>query len=213
MTEEYYLGLDLGQSQDYTAITILEKEPQSEDTPSNYRIRYLERPQLGTPYPDIVEKVSKMLNSDQLKDKATLVVDQTGCGRPVFDLFEKAGLNPIGISIHGGDAVTHEGSSWRVPKRDLVACLQVLLQNERLKVSKKLKLEQVLSREMLNFKVKIDPKTAHDSYSAWREGDHDDLVLAVAMAAWCGEYGPTPGGWNFAAAPVISYSDHYRGPY
>jgi hypothetical protein len=25
------------------------------------------------------------------------------------------------------------------------------------------------------------------SYEAWREGDHDDLVLAVAMACWCGE--------------------------
>ena len=40
---------------------------------------------------------------------------------------------------------------------------------------------------IFHFKVKIDPQTAHDSYSAWREADHDDLVLAVALACWLGE--------------------------
>jgi len=45
----------------------------------------------------------------------------------------------------------------------------------------------------MNFKVKIDPQTAHDSYSAWREADHDDLVLSVALAAWFAEaHAPKP---------------------
>ena len=39
----------------------------------------------------------------------------------------------------------------------------------------------------MNLKVKINIATGHHSYEAWREGDHDDLVLAVAMACWCGE--------------------------
>jgi hypothetical protein len=30
-------------------------------------------------------------------------------------------------------------------------------------------------------------RTRHETHEAWREGDHDDLVLAVAMACWCGE--------------------------
>ena len=34
--------------------------------------------------------------------------------------------------------------------------------------------------------MKIDPLTAHDSYGAWREGAHDDMVLAVAIAVWWG---------------------------
>ena len=38
-----------------------------------------------------------------------------------------------------------------------------------------------LVQELLAFRVKIDPLTAHDSYGAWREGAHDDLVLAVAL--------------------------------
>jgi len=31
---------------------------------------------------------------------------------------------------------------------------------------------------------KINLKTAHDSYEHWRETDHDDLVLATALACW-----------------------------
>jgi hypothetical protein len=76
----------------------------------------------------------------------------------------------------------------RVPKRDLVAAVQTLLQNGRLRIAAGLPLADVLRKELLNFRVKVDPRTAHDSYSHWREGDHDDLVLATACACWYREY-------------------------
>lgn len=183
----FFIGLDLGQTNDYTALSILEQR--IVDGKSSYAVRKLERVR-GLPYPDIVGKVTQIMRSPSMIDESVLVVDQTGVGAPVVDLFRESGLYPIGVLIHGGDRVAHEGSTWRVPKRDLVGLLQVLLQNSRLKVAGKLKLGPVLQREMLNFKVKIDPATAHDSYSAWREDEHDDLVLAVALAAWYGENGP-----------------------
>jgi hypothetical protein len=191
----FFVGLDLGQAADYTAVSILEKlQPEGDEKEHErrrrnrqnvYHIRYLERVR-GEPYPVIVSKVVKMMS--KLKDDhANLVIDQTGCGRPVFDMFIEGGLDPVGVSIHGGDSTTHEGRNWRVPKRDLVGVLQVLLQTGRLKVASKLALGSILQAEMLNFKVKIDPVTAHDSYSAWREQDHDDLVLSVALAVWWAE--------------------------
>jgi len=53
----------------------------------------------------------------------------------------------------------------------------------------------MLVQEFLNFLVKIDPLTGHDSYGAWREGQHDDLVLATAVACWYGERQPGYGVW------------------
>jgi hypothetical protein len=44
-----------------------------------------------------------------------------------------------------------------------------------------------LISELQSYQVKIDPVTAHDSYAAWREGVHDDLVFAVCLASWMGE--------------------------
>ena len=43
---------------------------------------------------------------------------------------------------------------------------------------------------MLNFRVKIDSITTHDSYTAWKEAQHDDLVLGLSVAALWGENCP-----------------------
>ena len=117
---------------------------------------------------------------------SVLVVDSTGVGAPVVDMMEKEGLCPYAISIHGGDAVGSEGRKYRVPKRDLVSTLQVLLQTQRLKVAEGIKDAQLLVEELLNFRIKISA-SGHDSYEHWRESAHDDLVLAVALACWMAE--------------------------
>jgi hypothetical protein len=73
-----------------------------------------------------------------------------------------------------------------VPKKELVASLQVLLQTRRLKVAKTLPEAATLVRELETFRVKVT-EAANETFGAWREGQHDDLVLAVALAAWVGE--------------------------
>ena len=45
--------------------------------------------------------------------------------------------------------------------------------------------------ELQNFRHKQNPKTSHVSFEHWRDSDHDDLVLAVAMACW-GATSPRP---------------------
>jgi len=202
MPLKFFVGVDLGQANDYTAISVLERlELEKGRKEHVYHIRHLERIR-GEPYPVIVTKIMQMMHSPMLKDNAELVIDQTGCGRPVFDMFQAARLDAIGVSIHGGDNVSHEGRNWRVPKRDLVGCLQVLLQSGRFKVASELTLGPVLQQEMMSFRVKIDPATAHDSYSAWREQDHDDLVLSAALAAWWGEQHADREVLTFSTVPI-----------
>jgi hypothetical protein len=213
---KFYVGLDLGQANDYTALSVLEQIHSEGVAETSYHVRHLERVR-NVPYPEIVSKVSSTLRSSALAGNVSLVVDQTGVGAPVVDLFRQAGLNPIGVMIHGGDRATNEGDTWRVPKRDLVGTLQVLLQGGRFKVAAKLALGPVLSQEMLNFKVKIDPVTAHDSYSAWREQDHDDLVLSVALAAWWAERQPNVQEIRLPARALVrsypSSRENYGWPY
>jgi hypothetical protein len=181
---EYFLGLDLGQAADCTALVIAERLPTKPKR--SFHLRHIQRFKLGTPYPTIVNEVKALTETKDLKGQCTLVIDQTGCGRPEYDLFVTARLScPLsGVSIHGGDNTTREGRQWRVPKRNLVTTIQVLLQEQRLKIADVLPEALILLKELLNFCQKIDPLTAHDSYSAWREGGHDDLVLAKALACW-----------------------------
>ncbi len=150
-------------------------------------IRHLERFELGCRYPDVIEGVRQLIRTPPLQGKTIAgLVDKTGVGAAVIDSFVHSGLTPMAITIHGGSEVSLDSQrpGFRVPKRDLVSAVQVLLQNERLKIPRSLPLAETLKKELLNFRQKIDPKTAHDSYSHWREGEHDDLVLASAMGCW-----------------------------
>jgi hypothetical protein len=182
----YFVGLDLGQSQDYSAIAVIERHGDSKNN-YTFHCRHLQRWQLRTPYPAIVADTVTMMNSPEMQSgdrRPTLAVDATGVGAPVIDLFKRERIRTLKpIQITGGMDVTRDGEMTRVPKRDLVSVVQVSLQNNRLKISEQLPDAATLSRELQNFQVKINDN-AHDSYGAWREGTHDDLVLAVALALW-----------------------------
>jgi len=204
----FSLGLDLGQSADYTALAIIEKVRAESGTLMHYHLRRLERYPLRTPYPEIADRVAKVMNSEALIKyytddmlrtipvRPSLAIDQTGVGAPVGDLLAERGLSFKRVVITGGDHTRGSGGTYRVPKRDLVSALEVSLQNGHLKVAEGLDLWPTLREEMKSFRRKINLQTAHDSYEHWRESDHDDLVLAVCLACW-GAARPRGGAFSF----------------
>jgi hypothetical protein len=188
-------------------------QPQSYRTPQvagAYHITHLERLPLGTAYTEIPDRVAMIgrrlqqlwldavfaetgIGRARLDDAPVdLVIDQTGVGRPVVDLLREHGLNPLAVTITSGDQVTRVAErEYRVPKRDLVGSIQSAMQTRRLRAAASLPDWPTLKGELSNFKARIS-LAGHDSYGAgsdWREGNHDDLVLAVAMGVWWGENG------------------------
>jgi len=192
---EYVCGLDLGQSKDYTALAIAERVIPPGERHATYLFRHIQRLPLGTSYPAVVAYVTDLLNRPPLaKSYTAFALDYTGVGRPVADMFRQANM-PCAlylISVHGGNAVTWEGYGGSitvsVPKRDLISSAQVLLQSKRLEIAGAMPDTANLVSELQGYQVKIDPATAHDSYAAWREGVHDDLVFSLCLACWIGEH-------------------------
>jgi hypothetical protein len=227
----FYIGVDLGQVSDYTAIVVVERilqevgpdgrpngmpeqqtyyHPLLQQGPkisAQLHVRHLERLPLGMSYVDQVEHIKNLVEHPELqsyyvrsggfdpdwdeplmrrraKEPPGLAVDATGVGRAVVNQMRSRGLELDAVVLHGGDSVSHADGYTRLPKRDLVGLLQVNFQSGWLKIAEDLELADTLRQELLNFKMKIDPQTAHDSYSHWRENAHDDLVLATGMAAW-----------------------------
>ena len=177
----FFIAADLGQVNDYTAFTVTER------INSEYHLRHIERPELGTPYPKIIDRLKELAEVPPLRGSMsnTIVIDITGVGRPVWDLLIRAGIRATlkGIAITGGNTVTNDGKIFNVPKRDLVSALQVAFQNGQLKIAKGLPESDTLVKELINFKVKINVN-GHDSYESWRENIHDDIVLSAAMGVW-----------------------------
>jgi hypothetical protein len=102
-------------------------------------------------------------------------------GLRVTDILKERGLRLTGVVIHGGESSHRSDGAYHVPKKDVVAALEVPFDAERLKVAQGLELWGVLKEELQNFRRKQNPKTSHVSFEHWRETDHDDLVLAAAL--------------------------------
>ena len=152
----------------------------------SYDVRHIQRWPLGTSYPTIVDEVAGLLARPPLGTDARLIIDGTGVGRaPVDMLRARLGGRAIPVTITSGDVVSVGDDGYhRVPKRDLVGVVQVLLQNKQLRIGPRLPEAATLTSELANFQTKININTMHDSYGAWREGTHDDLVLALALSLW-----------------------------
>src|SRR5829696_8217304 len=103
----FYVGLDLGQSADYTALAVVEnvgrRSPDHEVM--SLHLRHLERYPLRTPYPEIADKVAALMRSPELSPTEydpsrlryfskppELAVDHTGVGVAVTDLLKARGL-------------------------------------------------------------------------------------------------------------------------
>jgi hypothetical protein len=88
----------------------------------------------------------------------------------------------------GSLAVVDELGGRQVPKKDLVGTLQLLFQDRRLKLSNELEHAAIFLTELQHFRLKAVSLTP-DAVFDWRERPHDDVVLAVAVAAWRAERG------------------------
>lgn len=202
---QFFCGLDLGKANDHSAFCILEQElklaePQPISfrpiTPSvidnTYLLRHLKRWPLGTPYPVIVEETWRLMQAPFLYRYGQLIIDKTGIGDPVFDMFiakNKANrdtrIGLIGVVITGGYSVVKvkDKREYHVPKADIVSSLALLFHSKRIEISGQLEEAKTLEKEMSDFDYKIS-KTGHTSYGAEGAGENDDLVLSVGIAAW-----------------------------
>lgn len=193
-----YFGLDLGQRQDPAAIAMLQRVHETTGAWDHFtwepewqlffRLRHVERFPLGTPYIAIVQKVRRLIRDcagnvfgnwpvapgHLANPHKTLVVDASGVGAPIVELFQHAGLDAtiVPITITGsGTAHPDTRSGHLVPRRDLVSNLRILLERNLLRIPARLHDREAVCKEVLGLQDQAG--TAHD-----------DMAIAIALAAW-----------------------------
>ena len=210
----YFIGVELGQVSDVTAIAVVEsltlpilrseevyrdrwvdvhpvyQAPDGTETrehpPVNFALRHLERFPVGSSYTEILDRVVGLARNLL---GPSVVLDATGVGTAAVNLFRHSSLYVTTVTLVTGDQSAHEGSDYRVPKKDIVSVTQVLLQTRRLKIARSLRDAPLLARELVNFRSRVTAQTS-ESQLDWRESANDDLVLALAIAAWKAEQNP-----------------------
>jgi hypothetical protein len=176
----YYLGLDLGQAKDYSAIAIAERRTDLtgevdhvtylEQTNTRILVTHLERIPLRTSYSDVVARVRRVTQRYK-GHRLEIVMDATGVGAAVKDMLNQARLSVTiyGVTITGGERTTISYGGYHVPRQDLLANLRVLLE-----------------KDMLDLEVPGDMRQLLESeFNSWgRRSAHNDLIFAIALACW-----------------------------
>jgi len=173
----YLIGIDLGQRRDFSAIAVLERQS------PHLVVRHLERLPLGTPYTQVVDRVSHLVRSTKLAGPRRLVVDATGVGMPVIDMLRSVRLacEVMPVVLTGGESQRQRDGIWRVPKLDLMAGLQSAIERRDLRIARRLRESSTLVRELLDVRLTQGPRQRVGADGA---NQHDDLVVAVALACW-----------------------------
>lgn len=204
--EKFVLAVDLGQSADPTAIAVLhhqeveqfntalaERDPRgAREEVETFDVRHLSRLQLGSSYVSQVHEVRRLLNRPPLYRNCELVIDETGVGRPVGDLFDDAGLSPTRVTITAGENQSGftSGRRWHVAKSLLISHLDSRLHTGELRFAASLTEAGAMQEELKDFRRKVSAAGRY-SFEA-RVGKHDDLVLAVAIGLWAVVGRPKP---------------------
>src|SRR5690606_38312922 len=136
-------------------------------------------------YPAQAQRVKRILAREQVaKYEPNEWIDYTGVGRAVFDIFKAERVpkvKPVTITF-GGEAGPNGHGGHSVPKIDLISRLQALMHTGGLHLPDTLPLARVFRRELLDCRVSYTA-IGNATFGA-REGAHDDLVLAVALAVY-----------------------------
>ncbi len=214
----FTVGLDLGKMSDYSALAIAEERPERTDLllgkallvpywadDPAYDLRWLQRWPLRTPYQTIAADVAQRVATLVAVPRAEvqLYVDGTGVGTAVVEILQQQEAIKVmpermkTITITAGREVTRVAGGWHVAKGELVAMAQVALQRGKLNVAPALPEARTLRDELATFEVTMT-EAANATFSH-RDGKHDDLVLAVALALW-----------GARQRPSVSHQFNYR---
>lgn len=189
------IGLDLGQKRDHTALVVLERQRRHRylvGPDKELLVRAAERLPLGTGYPEVVEIVRHVVRVVSAKlgpqEWCHLAVDATGVGKPVVDALRAAnlGCRMTAVTITSGDKQHYrsgESSAMNVPKQNLIAGLQLALEQGELRIAKTMGSAGMLTKELLEVRMQRR-ELAGIRYGAEGPGRHDDLVIALALAVW-----------------------------
>jgi hypothetical protein len=197
-----FVGVSLGRPGEPSGVVVLERFGDGPATGS-FSVRYVRQYAPQTRYADIIVDLETLLSVPPLAHAgkqawgydSTVVLDVTGVGRGVGELFHAAKLaaNVREVVVTGGGTVTLSAGREpdRVPKVEIVAAVQTHLQARRLKApgasagDMRPALEALVA-ELQNFRAKI--ATGPVAFEDWRDEKRpqQELVLALAVALWRG---------------------------
>jgi hypothetical protein len=163
--ERYFAGLDLAKVEDYTVLVVMNRRREVVFVDRFHRL-------------DWSLQVTRIKAAAERYNRASILVDSTGAGEPIFEALRAAGcrnIEPYAFTARS--------------KTDLINSLSLLLEKSEITLPKAdVWPDGIDELEGFEYSVTDTGNVKTGAVS----GVHDDCVIALALAAWHAKRAPAP---------------------
>ena len=158
-TEDYYVGVDLGQKRDHSVVAVILKKN------GQITLVHLKRFPLGTEYQTVIEYLK--LAGERFRNVRAYYIDQTGVGEAFPENARRAGVKNV------------KGIELSLPRKsDVMTHLKQVMEQKRLHIPRDRELIIEMNAEIAKLTEAGKTKFSH------RSGTHDDRLWALALAVY-----------------------------
>lgn len=191
----YWLGVDLAQAQDNTALVAVHDECLPEWGGGSRQVLGPRRRTVvfadkfrGVSYPDIVSHVIRTMLKEPLRGRTRLVIDGSGLGRVVSNLLDDQGVQHDAIQMTVGQNWARKDRYVNVGKTLLLETLSLLFATGDLTFAHDLPLREDILAELETFQLE-QTAAGNQVITQGKSGaHHGDLSIALAVAMFASEH-------------------------
>jgi hypothetical protein len=191
----FWLGVDLAQAQDNTALVVVQDEqlpvwagPNRQALGPRQRTIVFADKFRGISYPDVVAHIIRVMTREPLRGRTRLVLDGSGLGRVVADMLFSEGVDHIAIQMTAGQNWKRSGRYTNVGKTLMLENLSVLFASGQLEFAEDLPLREDILAELETFQLETTAAGNQVIVQGKSGAHHGDLAIALAGAAFASEY-------------------------
>ncbi len=158
-TEDYYVGVDLGQKRDHSVVAVILKKN------GQITLVHMKRFALGTEYQAVIEYLK--LVGERFRNVRAFYIDQTGVGEAFPENARRAGVKNV------------KGIELSLPRKsDIMTHMKQVMEQKRLHIPRDRELIIEMNAEIAELTQAQKTKFHH------RSGTHDDRLWALALAIY-----------------------------
>ncbi len=182
----YIISLDPAQLHDWSAVAVVDMQYRQGESRFGYDLVAMNRKQ-GLPYDQIVDWVVGVCKNPAFNRQSPpkFLLDATGVGVAINDMFRAKGTRPIAITITPGNGITRIGPDVHLGKARLIGKFLGAFDAGKVHVNPNMPIWPRVEQEMLAFRAEMSDQ-GRVKFDA-SEGENDDMLFALAMAVWYGE--------------------------
>jgi hypothetical protein len=166
--------------QDWSAMCVLEVDG------TDYKIVDLKHKQ-HQPYNEIVAWAKHVYENPRFGGSPVFLIDIGGVGKALQDQLTAEGVKTTGIQLTGSvSSVNRVGPDYHVSKTYMIGKFLAAWDADRVQRNAFARFRNSFDGELKAFRGKMSSMGRAQFEAA--QGEHDDQVIAVAMAVWYGEH-------------------------